>query len=845
MLSTSAAWKEQMGKSGISPVYIVELHLSDSDVRYFSTTYIDLSDLSAPVLPNVSDVVGVSSSIDVESRSVSIGELHVHFIDDGTIREIVKDSYVYGKKLVVKLGCADFLQYSDYLNVGVGVVRDISPDEGEISLECTDTTILLRNKEVGPRYWLNGHPLEVILDILKASGMDASLYDATTLNWETDATRSHYLVSRYDLRINPHEGRFISNGVNDTGQGAGELINEVCELMWGSFSPDEDGIFRFKIYDETKAVDRNLLEGDCGSINQTTATDNLYNSISMNAGELARQIGRASSDDDKSKWGSHTEKSATIGFTKTDTTSQANHNYLGNNSGENDLEVTTNWSVGCSGISTGLKVDASDGQLKMQTLIPNRGLDPSAERTQVFADADGVVLKDCAYNGFSGSKFDLGTIAVASRVGKQVDYPHTFPVKTNRNISASRPSYLLIEGAATKWQSMATVKTQPTIGSTTIVVENVNTGFTVNQFIIFGSDYGPTVSGVQVGYRVTSWNSGTGQLGINTGILTAVAVETPVMEICGPTAANTEMVQWHTEIVKCISAFSWGYGYRYSSGIQGYGTPVYVHNELGTWPGDDGSLGPFASGQRLPKSGDIAVTAIGDCPTRAVEGDTYEWPYATLYNMRYPEQVVYRFEGTSTAINTNHFGQRGFGAPPSGRAQFGTETPWGWRFHTLDPTHNVITDGPVVPEGPDSMYHCLAWDITILVDAVSRRLDRFANGCPKVSIQTPIIHADIQLGDFVTITTDLYSAYSKNGADSDVVFEIVSKTVDALSDTPGCSFELAWVRNESSSYSPAYSFTPYVAQRAYNVHIREEVFETNSNNEDEAVLDNLGYPVTR
>ena len=143
------------------------------------------------------------------------------------------------------------------------------------------------------------------------------------------------------------------------------------------------------------------------------------------------------------------------------------------------------------------------------------------------------------------------------------------------------------------------------------------------------------------------------------------------------------------------------------------------------------------------------------------------------------------------------------------------------------------------------MYHCLAWDITILVDAVSRRLDRFANGCPKVSIQTPIIHADIQLGDFVTITTDLYSAYSKNGADSDVVFEIVSKTVDALSDTPGCSFELAWVRNESSSYSPAYSFTPYVAQRAYNVHIREEVFETNSNNEDEAVLDNLGYPVTR
>lgn len=850
MLSTSAAWKEQMGKSGITPVYIVELHLSLSDVRYFSTQYVDITGLGdVPILPNVSDIVGVSSSIDIESRSVSIGELHVHFIDDGTIRELVKDSYVYGKKIVVKLGCSDFLQYSDYLNVGVGVVRDISPEEGEISLECTDIGILLRNKEIGPRYWLNAHPLEVMLDILKASGMDSSVYDATTMNWETDATRSHYLISRYDLRISKYsDGNLMSNGVNDTGEDAGGLIDELCELMWGSFSPDEDGIFRFKLYEGTKAVDRNLTESDCGTVQQTTATDHLYNSISMNAGELARQAGMSSSDDPKSMWGAHSEKSAKIGFTKTDTTSQTNHSYPGNTSGVNDLEVTTSWSVGCSAISKGLKVDSTDGVLKEQQLVSGRSYLGTDSAQQVLADADGLVLMDCAYNGFSGSKFDLGTIPVASRVGGQVNYPHEFPVKTNRNLSASRPAYLLIEGAATAWVSMATIKTQPTIGDTTIVVENVNVGFTVNQFIIFGSDYGPTVSGVQVGYRVTSWNSGTGQLGINTGILTVVAVGTPIMEICGPTAPGTNMKQWQTEIVKCVDSFVWGYGGWPSggSGQQGVGTKVVWHKELSNFPGEDGSLGPFASGQPLIKSADIATTAIGDCPTRAIEGDVYEWPYNTLYNMRYPASTVYRFEGTSGAVGTNHFGQRGFGTPPSGRAQFGTEAPWGWRFFTQIPAGwNEETDGPFVPEDADSMYHCLVWDITILVDAVSRRLDRFANGCPKMSIQTPLIHADLQIGDFVTITTDLYSAHGKDGADTTVVFEIISKTVDALADSPGCSFELAWARNESSSYSPSYKYTPYVAQRAYDSRINGLVFSTNASGDEETVTDNAGNPLTR
>ena len=174
MLATTNAFKDLMSRAGIQPVYIVELHLDSDTVRYFSTEYVELTDLTAPIHPNLSDVVGVGSSISVEDRGVSIGEFHLHFGDDGLIRDIVKNNFVYGKKVVVKLGCTDFTTYADYLGVVVGVTQDIIPQEGEIEIECSDMLSLLRNRTIGPRYWLNGHPLEIILDILKACGLAAS-----------------------------------------------------------------------------------------------------------------------------------------------------------------------------------------------------------------------------------------------------------------------------------------------------------------------------------------------------------------------------------------------------------------------------------------------------------------------------------------------------------------------------------------------------------------------------------------------------------------------------------------------------------------------------------------------
>lgn len=838
MLSATTAFKDEMSRAGIQPVYIVEIHLSDSDVRYFSTTYVDIAGLAGPVYPSVSDVVGVASSIDIETRAVSIGEFHVHFVDDGVVRDLVKDNFLYGKKIVIKLGSTGLNDYSDFLNVVVGVTRDIVPAEGEISLECADMLDMLRGKTVGPRYWLNGHPLEIMLDILKASGMGSSNYDATTMNWESDLSRSHYLVSRYDARRYQFDEAFVSNGVNDSGESAQDLIQELCELIHGSFAPDENGIFKFKLYLSSNAVVRDFSESDVSGVEQVSAASPLYNSVSFNVTSQSRPAGETDQYQ-LTQWGPTSSKDVVIGFTQQDATSRSNYNFLGNDSGENDLELTTSWLMAPSGIHFGLKTDG--GVLKLDTMISRPGIGGNEQRVSVFYDADGVTLKDAPYNGFCGSKFDLGTIEPAStRVGDQARYPHTFPVKTNRGLSASRPAYLLFEGLAIKFQNLGTVKTIPTIGDTDIEIESANIpNTTLNMIVVFGSDKGPNSGG----YAVTGWNGTTNTISISTGILTALPVGTVVYEICGPTVPGTTWEQWQTEIVKCTDSYSWG---NVSTSTQ-----VHYHRELFRFPGNDGCLGPWdRRTQRLPKSRDLAITAIGDNPTGVIDGEDYTWPYSTLYNSRYPTRVAYLFEGSGGPIGTNEFGDPGIGTAASGRGQFNTDIPYAWRFG--DPGFGAEQreddEGQLamIEEGPQSLYHAQAWDITILVDTVNRMLQRFKNGCPRLKIKTTLAHSDLQLGDFVTITTDIYSAYGRDGADTDVVFEIVSKTVDALSDDPGCAFELAWVRDDQVVYpSSVYDYNGYSAQAGIKAYVDRQVYNRDSSDNIQPVVDSRGIMVVR
>jgi hypothetical protein len=451
--------------------------------------------------------------------------------------------------------------------------------------------------------------------------------------------------------------------------------------------------------------------------------------------------------------------------------------------------------------------------------------------SEVLYDVDAINLMDAAYNGFCGCKFDLGTIAPASRTGAQQRFPHTFPVQTNRNVSASRPSYLLIEGLAHKFVRFATVKTQPSVNDTVIELENIDaSNYVTGMVLTFGSDAGTN----SAGYAVVSFDSVNGTVTIGAGIQTAVAVGAYVYSICtGATIPRTRLEQWQTEIVKVVDVSA------YASAATG----VYENGELKGWPGGDGCLGPWDTAtQRLPRSADIATTAIGVNPTIAVEGENYTWPYLTLYNNRYPKNCQFRFEGTSGVVGTSPFGHPSLGSAASGRGQFGTEIPYAWKF-IMSAIGDSATEDQY-QDGADGLYYAKAWDITILVDNVNRRIERFKNGCPRLKIKTTLDHADLQLGDFVTIVSDIYSAYGRSSADDDVVFEIISKTIDALADDPGCEFELAWVRDDAVVYpASAYNYEAFTAQRGFTVSTNTTVYNANTAGIIEPVLTTAGIEI--
>lgn len=99
------------------------------------------------------------------------------------------------------------------------------------------------------------------------------------------------------------------------------------------------------------------------------------------------------------------------------------------------------------------------------------------------------------------------------------------------------------------------------------------------------------------------------------------------------------------------------------------------------------------------------------------------------------------------------------------------------------------------------------YDITIARAMADARIARFSNGCPIIRFRTSLAHYDLQLGDLITVSHRVYLNFDKDGSDTDVVWEIISKELVPLDDSPGVVFTCAWVRDDVAlvaigGYSP-------------------------------------------
>jgi hypothetical protein len=126
------------------------------------------------------------------------------------------------------------------------------------------------------------------------------------------------------------------------------------------------------------------------------------------------------------------------------------------------------------------------------------------------------------------------------------------------------------------------------------------------------------------------------------------------------------------------------------------------------------------------------------------------------------------------------------------RGQLGT-TPQTWTVDYLLP----YIAGAVSPWYPRIPY-IEVYDITIPVRMVQDRIERFANGIPICRMRLPFQHVDLELGDFITFSHDVYLNYTKSSASSLVVWEIIGKEIDVTGDSPGVNLRLGWVRDDAT-----------------------------------------------
>ncbi len=130
-------------------------------------------------------------------------------------------------------------------------------------------------------------------------------------------------------------------------------------------------------------------------------------------------------------------------------------------------------------------------------------------------------------------------------------------------------------------------------------------------------------------------------------------------------------------------------------------------------------------------------------------------------------------------------------------------------------------------------WNTLVFDVTIPVSMAEARINRCSNGIPIARARTSLRHYDLQIGEFITLDSDIYLNFRKDGADSNTVWEIVAKEVQITDDSPAIVWTLAWVRDD----------VEFVASLAWNPTTGVPVVFTPTF--DDVITDNNDVPVTQ
>ena len=263
MLTLSDAFEDEFRKTSCEPVFLVSVWTDTSGPLMFCTgsrtiTFPDIynmfdgsTDPGMVAPPSVAQVTPFVNEIDPVHRNMQRTSCTVTFVDDGAIRDFIKNNRVKNQSLVVSLGTANLAQ-QDFAPVFRGLIKKWVPREGQIDVLADDhSDYPFDRKYFGT--WLNKHPLEAIKKILEDSGLPAGVIETSDFDLTQSAHDGieHYVNSYQGSRI--HASPYFNPRRIDAPLELSSFVvcAELAKTMVGSVWFAEDGKLRFTRFDSS------------------------------------------------------------------------------------------------------------------------------------------------------------------------------------------------------------------------------------------------------------------------------------------------------------------------------------------------------------------------------------------------------------------------------------------------------------------------------------------------------------------------------------------------------------------------------------------------------------------
>ena len=299
MLSIPAAWTTAMMRPGCEPSFLLNFELrkqSDGSTKNVKMVTGQRNLLGYPSTGH--DVKSIAMKIDPIKRNFSINDVQISLTDDGYWRSLLQTYFANGKKVTVKLGCAELTTEGDWQSYGSVVIRDMRIEPGVIHLVCRDGGGVMGDAMVKGS-WVSRHPLEALELILQDASISTSRYDATTLAASAyTTTHSHFRVTRADTR---GPGDPPTNALKSL-TAAKTLADELVFLVGGTWAPDHDDVWSYKDYDSAALTVADLTSADIVECRTVSTWDLMANRVGiqmMSLGDRPRLV--FARDDSNSK----------------------------------------------------------------------------------------------------------------------------------------------------------------------------------------------------------------------------------------------------------------------------------------------------------------------------------------------------------------------------------------------------------------------------------------------------------------------------------------------------------------------------------------------------------------